>query len=272
MEGSVLLTVIYFIIGASVGSFLNVVADRLPNGESLVRPRSACPSCKHALSNSDLFPIVSYLWLRGKCRYCGAAIPVRILAVEVITGLLFAGVFVRFGSGPDSVLMAAAASLLVVVAIIDLEHELILNRIVFPSAIVLLFLSPFWSELGLSRTFLDSSGMIGSLANSLSAGAAGFFIFMSIKLVYPPGMGFGDVKYAGLLGLLLGLQGVLIALYGAVLSGGLLAILLLVLRKKGRKDHIPFGVFMSLGGVAVLLAEKNIVSGYKSLIDAVRGL
>ncbi len=108
MEGSLLLAIPFFLAGASIGSFLNVVADRLPAGQSLVRPRSACPACSHELSNLDLIPIVSYLWLRGKCRYCGAHIHARIVAIEAITGLLFTALYLKIGYGADYMILAAS--------------------------------------------------------------------------------------------------------------------------------------------------------------------
>jgi leader peptidase (prepilin peptidase)/N-methyltransferase len=186
--------------------------------------------------------------------------------------MLFAAIYLRFGFGLDFVVLSAATSLLLLVAVIDLEHGLILNRIVLPSVAVFLVVAPFWSELGFSRTFPASSGILASAANSLTAGATGFLVFLLIALAYPQGMGGGDVKYAGLLGLLLGIPGVLVALWGAAVSGGLVAIYLLVRRKKGRKDAMPFGPFMSLGGIAVLLAGDDIVAGYQDLIAAARGL
>jgi leader peptidase (prepilin peptidase)/N-methyltransferase len=260
-----------FAMGASVGSFLNVVADRTPAGRSLVRPRSYCPSCERPLSNIELVPILSYLWLRGRCRTCGVGIPPRTVLVEIVTALLFTAVYLRFGYSLQFVVMSAAVSLLIVVAVIDLEHGLILNRIVLPGLAILLILAPFWPQLEVSRTFLGSSGMVASLASSVVAGGGAFLLFLGIALAYPNSMGRGDVKLAGLLGLLLGFPGVLVALWGAVVSGGLVAILLLALRKKGRKDAIPFGPFLSLGGIVVLLAGSDIILGYQGLVDRFAG-
>ena len=267
MVSSLLLAIPFFLTGASIGSFLNVVADRLPAGQSLVRPRSACPACGHELSNLDLIPIVSYLGLRGKCRYCKAHIPARIAVIEAITGLLFAGLYLQFGFGLDYVLLAAGASLLVAVAIIDLEHQLILNKILLPSAIVFLLVAPFWGEAGLGRSFpgIDSE-MLASFANSVASGAGGYLVFALIVLVYPQGMGGGDVKYAGVLGLLLGMPAALVAFWVASVVGGVIAIFLLATRRKGRKDLIPYGVFMSLGGLVALWAGDDIFSWYRGLV------
>ena len=264
--------ILIFAIGASVGSFLNVVADRLPARQSLVSPRSFCPSCKRPIPNIEMVPIFSYLWIRGRCRGCGAAIPARVFCVELITGLLFAAVYLKFGFGVEFIYVGAAVSLLLAVAIIDLEHNLILNRIVYPSVVILLILAPFWPKLYLARTFLGSSDMLASLANSLVAGAGAFLFFLLVYVAYPQGMGGGDVKLAGLLGLLVGFPGILVALWCAIVSGGLVAILLMILHKKGRKDAIPFGPFLSLGGIVVLLAGSNIITWYQHMMDNVAGL
>ena len=269
---TVTLSIIVFAIGASVGSFVNVVADRLPAGQSLVSPRSRCSTCNRPLPNNELLPVISYIWLRGRCRNCDAEIPLRLVAIEVVTGLLFTAAYIKFGFGAEFVLTSASVALLLAVAVIDLEHGLILNRVVFPSAVVLLLLAPFWTELGLPRTFLDSSAIWASLANSLVAAVGGFALFLAVALIYPGGMGGGDVKLAGLLGLLIGFPGVVAALWGAVVTGGLVAIALLVVRRKGRKDSIPFGPFMSLGGIVVLLAGAEILAGYQRLVDTLTGV
>jgi len=156
---------------------------------------------------------------------------------------------------------------MVVVAIIDLEHQLILNRIMLPAAIVLLIVAPFWGEAGLGRSFpgIDSE-MLASFANSVASGAGGYLVFALIVLVYPQGMGGGDVKYAGVLGLLLGMPAALVAFWVASVVGGVVAIFLLATRRKGRKDLIPYGVFMSLGGLVALWAGDDIFSWYRGLV------
>ena len=117
-----------FALGASIGSFLKVVADRLPAGRSLIRPRSFCETCNRTLTLLDLVPVLSYLWFRGRCRYCGAAIPGRMMVAEATTGILFMVAYLRYGLEIEFFIIGAAASLLLVVALIDLEHGLILNR------------------------------------------------------------------------------------------------------------------------------------------------
>lgn len=258
-------------VGSAVGSFLNVVADRVPSGGSVVRPRSYCDSCRRPLSSLELVPIISYLWLRGKCRHCGVVIPPRFMIVEAVTALLFTLVYLRYGLGVEWLILVIAISLLLVVTIIDLEHGLILNKIILPAIVVLVLLAPFWPELGISRSFLGGTGMLGSLYSSLVAGGGAFLVFFAITLLFPQGMGGGDVKLAAVIGLLVGFPQVLLALWLAIVSGGLVAIVLLVSRRRGRKDSMPFGPFMALSTVVVLLMGAEIVTWYQtSVADWVR--
>jgi leader peptidase (prepilin peptidase)/N-methyltransferase len=192
--------------------------------------------------------------------------------VEAGTGLLFTIIFLRYGLSLESLVLALAVSLLLVVAIIDLEHRLILNRLVLPALVAALVLAPFWSELELARPFLGSHSVLASLLNSLVAGAGAFLLFLCIFLLYPAGMGEGDVKLAGLLGLLVGFPGIVITLWIAALSGGLAAAALLLLRKKGRKDFIPFAPFLILGAMVALLAGSEVVSWYQDLAAKMSGL
>jgi len=266
-----MLAVFAFLIGASVGSFLNLAADRVPAGRSIVKPRSFCEACNIQLASRDLVPILSYLWIRGKCRHCSAPIPLRFMAVEALTGGLFAAVYVRNGLEIEFVLLAAAVSLMMVIALIDLEHGIIPNQIILPSLVVLIILSPFWTELGLPRSFLGNEDLAGTLINSLLTGLGSFLFFLVIALIYPNGMGGGDVKLGGVIGLLVGYPGALLALWLAVVSAGVIAIGLLLMRKFGRKDAIPFGPFLSMGAVAALLAESDLISWYKNAGELLAG-
>jgi leader peptidase (prepilin peptidase)/N-methyltransferase len=219
-----------------------------------------------------MIPVLSYLWLRGKCRYCGVDIPRRLLVVEVVTALLFTLIDLRYGLSWESLVLALAVSLLLLVAIIDLEHRLILNRLIVPGLVAALVLAPFWSELEMARPFLGSHNMLASLFNSLVAGAGAFLLLLGILLVYPAGMGEGDVKLAGLLGLLVGFPGIVVTVWLAALSGGLAGAALLLLRKKGRRDPIPFAPFLTLGATVALLAGSEVVSLYWGLVAQVAGL
>ena len=266
-----MLGVFAFLLGASIGSFLNLSADRVPEGRSVVRPGSFCEACSRPLGKLDLVPILSYLWLRGKCRHCGTGISFRIVVVEAVTGLLFLAVYLRHGFDAEFFVLAVAVSLLIVVALIDLERGLILNRMMYPSIAVLIILSPFWNELGFSRSFLGDHTMVASSLNTVLAGLGSFLVFLAIAVIYPQGMGGGDIKLSGVVGLLVGFPGALAALWIASVTGGVVAIGLLLTRKLGRKDMMPFGPFLALGAAAALLVGDDITAEYNNIIDFLAG-
>ncbi len=254
--------VLGFILGACVGSFLNVCIDRLPRGKSLAFPPSHCDACGQRLRPFELIPVVSYLWLKGKCRYCGTNVPRRVLMVELTTGLLFAWLSFSYGFSFTSLVLAFYTCLFLVLAIIDLEHGLILNKIVYPTIGLSLVLAPFWSNLGLPRTLLAADTMLNTLLSSLFGGAI-FSVFLLLVVLFSRGgMGWGDVKMAALVGLATGFPSVLVAIEVACLSGGLIAGFLLLLRRRGRKEAIPFAPFISLGAFIALLWGKDLVLWY----------
>lgn len=266
-----LIPVFGFILGISLGSFFNVCIDRLPRGQSLVSPPSHCSNCGKKLGRRDLFPIVSYLWLKGKCRYCGATIPRRVPAVELGTGLLFAYLTFSYGLSIEFLILAFYSGLFIILAVIDLEHGLILNKITYPAIGISLVLSPFWSSLGFSRTFLGEDTLLYNFLGSLSGGGifAIFFIIvilLSAVLLGKQGMGWGDVKLAALIGLATGSPLVLVAMMISFLSGGLIAGLLLLFRLKGRRETVPYGPFLSLGALATLLWGEGILTWYLGLL------
>jgi len=263
--------ILFVLLGMAVGSFLNVVIDRLPNNESLISPPSHCPSCQRRLMIRDNIPVFSYLWLRGRCRYCQAPIPRRILWVEAGTSLIFGYLFWHYGLTIQLALTILYSALFLVLAVIDLEHGLILNRIVYPSALVALVISIFFppsrlvysGEIAnpLVNTFLPQAG----IAQAAIGGATGFVIFSLIILVSRGGMGWGDAKMACLVGIITGYM-VLLALFLAVILGGLVAVVLLAFKIRKRKEGMPFGPFLSLGGVVTLLWGSYIISFYLGLL------
>jgi leader peptidase (prepilin peptidase)/N-methyltransferase len=258
----VLLAVFY---GSSIGSFLNLVADRLPQGQSVLRPSSHCPGCGRRLTPLELVPILSYLALRGRCYRCRTPIPLRVLGVEVVLGLLAGYLWWTMGISPASLLLFGYSSLFLLMAVIDLEHGIIPDVLVFPGLAAGLLVAPWWQHLGLGLEFLGRSTpgylLLGSLAGGVAAGGA----FALIVLLYPQGMGWGDVKMAGLIGVVGGIPGGLVALLVAVLSGGVVATLLLALRMRGRKQSIPFGPFLALGAIGALLWGKELWCWYLTL-------
>ena len=246
-----LLTVLFGLLGLTIGSFLNVCIDRLPAKKSLAYPASHCDACRHPLSIRDNIPVVSYLWLRGKCRYCGASIPVRVILVEFSTGVLFALLFWYYGLNWQFPLYAFYICLLLVIAVIDLDIQLILNTLVYPAAAIALTIDIFQPQIG--------------LLNGLAGGAIGFVILLIPALISRRGIGWGDVKLAGLIGLMTGFPRVFVAILAGIILGGLVAVLLLIARKKSRKDVIPFGPFLALGSLLALFRGHELINWYLSL-------
>jgi leader peptidase (prepilin peptidase)/N-methyltransferase len=235
-----------FVPGLAIGSFLNVVAARLPAGLSLVRPRSACPSCHEPIAPRDNVPVLSYILLRGRCRNCHAAIAWRYPAVELVTAGLIVACFVAFGLTADAVVAAFFCTVLVAISAIDIERFIIPNRIVLPSAAVVL----------VAQTALHPS------VEWLIAGLGAATFFFVAALAYPGGMGMGDVKLALLLGFMLG-RTVPIAIFVAMCSALVPSIYLLARHgRAARKMKIPFGPFLALGGVVALFAGGAILGAY----------
>jgi len=260
------LTIIFALFGTAIGSFLNVCMDRLPAGKSLIYPSSRCDTCQHSLSPRDLIPVVSYLWLRGRCRYCRTRLPLRSLWVELASGLLFAFSYWYYGISVELFIVTFYCYLFILIIVIDLEHQLILNKVIFPASVVtlaLLAINSFLPEPGLLSKiiFLPApkilSGIIG--------GAIGFVFLLIPMLIYQKGMGAGDVKLAGLIGMVAGFPMVFIALFIGVFSGGFVAIMLLLLKIKGRKDAIPYGAFLGLGPIVTLFWGNDILLWYLGL-------
>lgn len=259
----VLLTVIFTLLGIAVGSFLNVCIDRLPARKSLVSPPSQCDACQHRLSPLDLVPVLSYLWLRGHCRYCHERIPLRTLLVEVVSGVLFFLAFWRFGLSAEFAITVFWSSVFLVIMFIDWEHKLILNRVTYPMAVVALIILAIDSllpEPGIlsNLDFLPET----SILSGVIGGAIGFIFFLIVFLINPRGIGMGDIKLAGLIGLVAGFPLVIVALFIGIITGGLVAIALLALRIKGRKDVIPYGTFLALGPMVTLLWGNDILNWY----------
>lgn len=253
------LIVAFALLGVAIGSFLNVCIDRLPAGRSLVYPPSYCDACRHRLSARDLVPVFSYLWLRGRCRYCRVHISQRVLWVEVGTGLLFAFLYWYYGLAVELAVTAFYCSLFIVIMVIDMEHKLILNKVVYPALVVALIIS----------IFLPRSGMMSppwpAAVNGIIGGAMGFVLLLVPALIFRGGMGWGDVKMAALIGLVTGFPGVFVALFGGIVMGGLVATFLLLLKIKKRKDPIPFGPFLAVATMATLLYGTEILNRYLGL-------
>ena len=257
------MVLLYAVLGLVVSSFLNVCIDRLPERASIVSPPSHCPACGRRLALFDLIPLLSYLLLRGRCRYCGAPIPRRVLLVEAMTGLLFVLLWYRAGSPPAGsppygfslpedfprlLLATLYTCFFIVILFIDLEHRLVLNRVIYPAIVVAL--------LAISITPSHDA------AELLGGGAIGFGLLFLIAVIYPAGMGMGDVKLATFIGLVVGFPSVFAALLISFVVGGLVGGGLLLTGLKGRKDPIPFAPFLVAGGMVAMLYGQQIIDWY----------
>ena len=245
------LAAVFLVPGLLLGSFLNVVAARVPLKRSVVKPRSACMSCGAELAWHDNIPLVSYLVLRGKCRSCGAHIALRYPLVELATALLMAGCVWKFGLTWDAALAAFFCAALVAVSATDLEHRIIPNRIVVPAAAIVLA----------AQTLLHPS-----VEWTLGALGASTFLFAA-ALAYPKGMGMGDVKLALLMGAMLG-RNVAVGLMVGMVAALVPSVVLLARHgAAARKMGIPFGPFLALGSVVALFAGDWLLDGYLGLIQ-----
>lgn len=238
------------LLGLVVGSFLNVVIYRLPRHESIIRPGSRCPGCSVAIRPRDNIPVVSWIVLRGRCRGCGTTIPFRYPMVEAITAGAYVLAYWRLGLGWPLLVAWAFISVLVSVAFIDYDHMIIPDRIVLPGALIGLMASV---ALHPQRWWVYLAGGLGAAA----------FMFLLV-MIWPGGMGPGDIKMALFMGAVLGGQ-IVVALFAAFLIGSLVGVFMLLVQKRSRKEKIPFGPYLALGGVLAALVGESLVHSYLSI-------
>jgi leader peptidase (prepilin peptidase)/N-methyltransferase len=252
-----LLVVLCTLLGLAVGSFLNVVIYRVPRGKSVVRPRSACPTCGTPIAERDNIPVVSWLLLRGRCRHCHAAISARYPIVEALTAGLYAGAAVRFGF--DWVLPAYLALLagLLALACTDLELLLLPKRIIYP------VLAVVW---GLLLVAAAATGDWGKFGTAAASGAVAFAFFFTINFINPRWMAFGDVRLALLIGVGLGWLGpgtVLLGFFLGFLLGAVIGVGLIVTKRIGMRSPVPFGVFLAAGATLAIYFGEPILRWYR---------
>ena len=235
------------ILGLIIGSFLNVVVWRVPRGESIAHPPSHCPACGAAVRPRDNVPVLSWLLLRGRCRDCSAPISARYPLVEAGTALVFVVLAARIGVEPELPAFLYLGAIGVALTLIDLDVKRLPNAIVLPSYVVALVL------LGAAAVFGNDWGTYLRAGLGMAA-LYGFYVLL--RLAYPKGMGYGDVKLAGVLGLYLGWLGWAEVVTGAFLGflfGGVVGMALMAARKAGRKSQIPFGPYMLVGAFVAIL-------------------
>lgn len=247
---------VFLLFGLVVGSFLTVVVARLPEGESIVKPRSRCPGCGESIKAHDNIPVLSWVLLTGKCRRCGERISARYPLTELANAALWVAASLKFQDDLYLALVVACFfSVLLVVSLIDLERKIIPNKIIYPAVPVFAVALVAGDLLGYDVDLLRAAIGFATYGGSL----------LLINLVYPRGMGMGDVKLAALIGLVLGSFGLdLVAVAAAlgVLLGGLGGILAMALGGKGRKSAIPFGPFLAAGAVLSVFFGAQIADWY----------
>ena len=248
-----MVTVFAFLFGTVVGSFLNVCIYRLPKEESIVAPRSRCPACQSPIHALDNIPLVSFALLRGRCRACGASIAWRYPLVEALTGILFALTVVRFGVTLQTALLLTFLAGLIVISFIDLDHQIIPNVITLPG-IPLGILTGFLFR---DPPLLDR--LIGALAG---AGFLYLVLFYGGVLYGQEAMGEGDLNLIAMVGAFLGWKAVIVTILVGCLVGSAVGLSLIALRRLGRRQHIPFGPFLSLGAVVALFWGDRLITWY----------
>lgn len=258
------------LVGSCLGSFLNVVIERLNQGEGILRPRSSCESCHHKLAFFDLIPIFSWLALGGRCRYCHSPIPWQYPLVELATGILFLLVYqeilgnIREYQGINQFIGLLAywliiTSFLIIIFVSDLLYQIVPDKIVYPAIALAIFYSVFSiPALPAGRQYSVFNYLLSGL------GATGFFFLLHL-LTRGKGMGLGDVKLAGLMGLILGVPQIILAFYLAFLTGAFSGVILILLKKKKFKEEIAFGPFLVgatfitlFWGEKILLVVENL--------------
>ncbi len=252
-----LLDIYAAVLGLIAGSYLNVVIFRLPRGRSTVLPRSRCPYCGGAIRARDNLPLVSYLLLRGRCRRCRAPISARYPAIEAVTATLFVVCLERFGATPQALVALAFSCLLLVLAMIDLDHFLLPDRLTLPGIVAGLALQP-WLP---GTSFQDA--VVGVL---VGAGLLVLLINFWYWVRGEEGMGMGDVNMLAMVGAFLGWQGVLVTFALATVAGALVGLSLLAAGRLEMRSKLPFGLFLALGAFAALLAGDRLVVAYSRLL------
>jgi len=251
------------LLGLMLGSFFNVCIHRLPRGQSIITPPSHCPRCRRRIRPWDNIPVLSWFLLRGRCRDCGKPIPVRYPAVELLTGLLFVACWARFGPGWEALRAMLFVGLLVVLALVDLEHTILPFRLSLPGLAA-----------GLGTAFLPGTIGIADALWGAAAGAAFVLaswalwrfllapVFRRFGVDQREGMGGGDLPFAALIGAFLGSAATLVALAASVASGVVVGLILRHAGRSGKGQHIPFGPFLAIGALVGLFFGSAIAAWY----------
>jgi len=258
--------IVYFLVGAAFGSFLNVVIDRVPAGQSIIFPPSHCSNsdCRKKLGKIDLIPILSFLLLRGQCRYCGIKIGWRSFWVELGTALTFPLLYANYGLSWNMLITIVFVCIFIVLIVTDMESGILPDKIIYPAMIIAFSISAAVSILSILD--IDSANIIiPGIGSALLGGVTGFLFFFIAVFIFKGGIGGGDIKLAGMIGLLTGFPNILVAIWLGVVAGGIVAIVLLIKKIKARKQTIPFGPFLCIAAIATLLWGKAILDWYLNI-------
>lgn len=242
------------VLGVVIGSFLNVCIYRIPKDESIAFPPSHCTNCRHNLSPLDLIPVISYIFLGGKCRYCGEKISLRYPIIEVVNSALYLLIYLKFGLTIITLKYCILASVLIVIGMIDYDTQFVFTKTtVFGGIAGIIFIIIQWIVYSNGTFDLILGGLIG-------------FAIIGLIVFLTKGMGEGDIEIAVVCGLFLGSKGILLGLFLAIVIGGIAGIIILALKLKKAKEKIAFGPFVAIGCLISMLWGVEILRGYWSLL------
>ena len=246
--------VFIFILGLIIGSFLNVCIYRIPAEKSIAFPSSHCGKCKHNLSPLDLVPVLSYIFLRGKCRYCNEKISIRYPIIESLNGILYLLVYLKFGLTLITLKYCILVSILIVIGMIDYDTQFVFtSTTIFAGIIAVIFI--------VVEAVVYKSGVIDLiLGGAIGFGIIGLIVFLT------KGMGEGDIEIAAVCGLFLGVKGISLGLFLAIILGGIVGIIILALKLKKAKEKIAFGPFIAIGGLISMLWGTELLEFYWNLL------
>ncbi|MFH2045562.1 MAG: A24 family peptidase [Pseudomonadota bacterium] len=250
--------ILTFIFGLCIGSFMNVCIYRLPLSKSIVTPRSMCPGCGSFINFYDNIPVLSYIFLRGKCRKCNIHIPLRYPLVEIISGFAALSCFIKFGLSVETLVYFAFTAALIVITFIDIDHQIIPDVISLPGIPIGLLLASF---------FLPSMNFKESIIGILAGGGSLFAVAWIYSLITKKeGMGGGDIKLLAMIGSFIGWQGVLFTIFTASLTGTIVGITVMLKTRKNVKLAVPFGPFLSIGAILYILFGTEMISWYFNIL------
>ncbi|WP_035242014.1 prepilin peptidase [Desulfobacter vibrioformis] len=252
---SIFISVMSFIFGTCIGSFLNVVIYRMPEGQSIVSPPSHCPACNHPIAFYFNLPIISFLILKGKCKFCKAPISIRYPLVELLTGVLALGLFFKFGLTPAALFYFTFGAVLIAISFIDLDYQIIPDKLSLPGIIIF----------STSCVFVPQMRFVSVIWGILAGGGVLYLVaFSYYYLRKRQGMGGGDIKLLAMIGAATGVKGVLFTLFTGSVFGTLggVAAMALAGKSEKRQAKIPFGPFLSLGAMLYVFRGESIIRWY----------